>query len=168
MTAIARRLAELLVYPDQAAKLPAAEWPALLSVARAERLDGTLAARALASGASLPARVRVIFDDIGRDLEYEHIRAGWEIDRAEQALREVGCPVVLLKGSAYLSADLEAARGRRIGDLDILISREALGDAEAALLRAGWEWVKPDPYDDAYYRRWMHELPRSSTGSATG
>jgi hypothetical protein len=27
------------------------------------------------------------------------------------------------------------------------------------LLTAGWEWVKPDPYDDAYYRRWMHELP---------
>jgi hypothetical protein len=20
-------------------------------------------------------------------------------------------------------------------------------------------WVKPDPYDDEYYRRWMHELP---------
>ena len=30
---------------------------------------------------------------------------------------------------------------------------------EAALIAAGWEWVKPDPYDDAYYRQWMHELP---------
>ena len=28
-----------------------------------------------------------------------------------------------------------------------------------ALLEAGWEWVKADAYDDAYYRRWMHELP---------
>ena len=27
------------------------------------------------------------------------------------------------------------------------------------MLRAGWEWVKPDPYDDAYYRDHMHELP---------
>ena len=35
----------------------------------------------------------------------------------------------------------------------------ALDAVEAALLAAGWEWVKPDPYDDAYYRRWMHELP---------
>ncbi|HEY9090489.1 nucleotidyltransferase family protein, partial [Parasphingorhabdus sp.] len=24
---------------------------------------------------------------------------------------------------------------------------------------AGWEWVKPDPYDDQYYRDHMHELP---------
>jgi hypothetical protein len=30
---------------------------------------------------------------------------------------------------------------------------------QAALLEAGWEWVKEDEYDDSYYRRWMHELP---------
>ncbi|WP_164045505.1 nucleotidyltransferase family protein, partial [Serratia marcescens] len=46
-----------------------------------------------------------------------------------------------------------------IGDLDILVPRDRLDEVEAALLAAGWEWVKPDPYDDAYYRRWMHELP---------
>src|SRR3546814_1822972 len=34
-----------------------------------------------------------------------------------------------------------------------------MGEVEAARLGAGWEWVKPDPYDDVYYRRWMHELP---------
>ena len=34
-----------------------------------------------------------------------------------------------------------------------------IDEAEATLIAAGWEWVKPDPYDDAYYRRWMHELP---------
>ena len=28
------------------------------------------------------------------------------------------------------------------------------------MLDAGWERVKAaDGYDDAYYRRWMHELP---------
>ena len=46
-----------------------------------------------------------------------------------------------------------------IGDLDILVPRGSLDEAEAALLAAGWEWVKPDPYDDAYYRNHMHELP---------
>jgi len=39
------------------------------------------------------------------------------------------------------------------------VPRDALGAAETALLAAGWEWVKPDPYDDAYYREHMHELP---------
>ena len=35
----------------------------------------------------------------------------------------------------------------------------ALTRVEAALIAAGWEWVKEDAYDDDYYRRWMHELP---------
>jgi hypothetical protein len=66
---------------------------------------------------------------------------------------------VLLKGTAFAAAGLLAGRGRSIGDLDILVPRGVLDAVEAALLAAGWEWVKPDPYDDAYYRRWMHELP---------
>ncbi|MDB5709543.1 MAG: hypothetical protein JWL96_1613, partial [Sphingomonas bacterium] len=68
-------------------------------------------------------------------------------------------PLVLLKGTAFVAADLMAGRGRSIGDLDILVPRDRLDAVEAALLEAGWEWVKPDPYDDAYYRQWMHELP---------
>ena len=78
---------------------------------------------------------------------------------ARRALAPLGVPVVLLKGTAFAAAGLSAGRGRAIGDLDVLVPREALGAVEAALLGAGWEWVKPDPYDDDYYRRWMHELP---------
>jgi hypothetical protein len=87
------------------------------------------------------------------------MQALWEADRAQVALAPLGIPVVLMKGTAYVAAGLSAGQGRFIGDLDILVPRAALDDVEAALLAAGWEWVKPDPYDDAYYRRWMHELP---------
>src|SRR3546814_21131310 len=31
---------------------------------------------------------------------------------------------------------------------------------EAGLIGAGWVWVRPDPYDDQYYRRGMDEWPR--------
>ena len=78
---------------------------------------------------------------------------------ARRALAPLGVPVILLKGTAYAAAGLEAGRGRSIGDLDILVPRAALPDVERALLAAGWEWVKEDAYDDLYYRRWMHELP---------
>ncbi len=78
---------------------------------------------------------------------------------ARRALAAIGCPVVLLKGTAFVAAGLAAGQGRSIGDLDILVPRASLDAVEAALLAAGWEWVKPDPYDDVYYRRWMHELP---------
>src|SRR3546814_17950409 len=41
-----------------------------------------------------------------------------------------------------------------------ILFRASRPDAvEAGLIAAGWEWVKPDPYDDQYYRRWMHEVP---------
>ena len=78
---------------------------------------------------------------------------------ARRALAPLDVPVVLLKGTAFVAAGLGAGQGRNIGDLDILVPRDRLDEVEAALLAAGWEWVKPDPYDDAYYRRWMHELP---------
>ena len=39
------------------------------------------------------------------------------------------------------------------------IEAAALDAVQAALLDAGWEWVKESAYDDLYYRRWMHELP---------
>jgi hypothetical protein len=83
----------------------------------------------------------------------------WEAEMARRALAPTGMPIVLLKGTAYAAAGLAAGTGRSIGDLDILVPRARLDEAETALLAAGWEWVKPDPYDDAYYRRWMHELP---------
>src|SRR3546814_20445808 len=40
-----------------------------------------------------------------------------------------------------------------------VLFRSRLDAVEAGLIAAGWEWVKPDHYDDQYYRRWMHELP---------
>jgi hypothetical protein len=58
-----------------------------------------------------------------------------------------------------VAAGADAGMGRSIGDLDILVPRGSLDRVERALLGAGWEWVKEDPYDQLYYRRWMHELP---------
>ena len=78
---------------------------------------------------------------------------------ARRAIAPIDVPVVLLKGTAYVAAGLAAGDGRAIGDLDILVPREALDMVETALRGAGWEWVKEDAYDDLYYRTWMHELP---------
>ena len=41
-----------------------------------------------------------------------------------------------------------------------MVARDDLPEVEALLLdKGGWEWVKEDAYDDAYYRDHMHELP---------
>nr|WP_218845431.1 nucleotidyltransferase family protein [Sphingomonas melonis] len=133
------------------------DWIGLVTTARAEQLLGTLAYRL--HGLPLPEDVALLLADARAAAETGRRAALWEAEMARRALAPLGCPVVLLKGTAFVAAGLLAGRGRSIGDLDILVPRGSLDAVEAALLAAGWEWVKPDPYDDAYYRRWMHELP---------
>lgn len=150
-------LTQVLAEPQRARALDAADWTGVLSVARAEQLLGTLAHRV--DGLALPERVAAIMADARESAAHERRTALWEAEMARRALAPLGVPVVLLKGTAYAAAGLAAGQGRSIGDLDLLVPRAALTAVEAALLDAGWEWVKPDGYDDAYYRRWMHELP---------
>jgi len=151
----ARLLVRLL--RDPAAAADVRDWTSLIAVARAESLLGSLAFRL--EGAPLPAEVDALLAAARADADTGRRQALWEAEMARRALAPLGLPVILLKGSAYAAAGLEASAGRSIGDLDILVPRSALADAERALLASGWEWVKEDPYDDLYYRRWMHELP---------
>ena len=150
-------LVRMLRDPASVGALDADGWNRLLAAARAERLIGTLAYRL--EGVPLPDAVRPILDDARRDSGREAQQALWEADRTAQALRGLDVKLVLLKGAAYVAAGLHAGQGRFIGDLDILVPRDAMPAVERALIAAGWEWVKEDPYDDAYYRQWMHELP---------
>ena len=151
----ARPLLRLLA--DPASVRAVRDWTSLIALARAESLIGALACRL--EGLELPERSEVLMAAARRDSESARVQALWEAEMARRALAPLGVPVVLLKGTAYVAAGLEAGRGRSIGDLDILVPRTALPDVERALLAAGWEWVKEDAYDDLYYRRWMHELP---------
>jgi hypothetical protein len=150
-------LVRALADPASVASLGGAEWTALIAIARAEQLIGSLACRL--DGRTLTAPVAAILADARASAEEQRLRALWEAEMARRALAPLGVPVVLLKGTAFVAAGLDAGVGRSIGDLDILVPRAALPAVEAALLEAGWEHVKEDAYDDAYYRRWMHELP---------
>ena len=134
------------------------DWPSLISAARAEQLIGSLAFRM--QGRNLPARVEAVFEAARRDAAYARTQALWEAEMARRALAPLGVPVILMKGTAFHAANLEACIGRSVGDLDIMVPRARLDAVEAALLDAGWERMKEaDGYDDVYYRRWMHELP---------
>ncbi|MDR6115864.1 MULTISPECIES: nucleotidyltransferase family protein [unclassified Sphingomonas] len=151
------RLIALLREPGCARHLTASDWTAVLTVARAELLIGTLAYRL--DGLDLPPRVALCLADAKAAAEEGRRAALWEANRVAHALDPLGRPVILLKGTAFVAVGLAAGCGRSIGDCDILLPQADLDRAEAWLIEAGWEWVKPDPYDDLYYRRWMHELP---------
>lgn len=150
-------LARVMRDPAHAKVIDAGGWTSLIATARAEQMAGTLAYRV--QGLAMPDAVSRILADHRASAEQGRIAALWEAEMARRAIEPLGVATVLLKGTAFVAAGLSAGVGRSIGDLDILVSRERIREVEAALLAAGWEWVKPDPYDDAYYRQWMHELP---------
>lgn len=82
-----------------------------------------------------------------------------EIDNLVAALSGIVDRIVLLKGAAYLAAGLPPSRGRIFGDIDICVPRASLSVVEAMLGVFGWQPGSIHPYDDAYYRRWMHQIP---------
>ena len=150
-------LVALLRDPERADAVDPAHWTEVLAVARAETLAGTLAHRL--AGLALPDMVAGALAEARIDADEARRTALWEANRVALALRPLGHPVVLLKGTAFVAAGLAAGQGRGIGDCDILLPRKLLDHAEKLLVDAGWEWMKSDPYDDLYYRQWMHELP---------
>jgi hypothetical protein len=83
----------------------------------------------------------------------------WEVHLIREALANLGIPVILLKGAAYVMAKLPPARGRVFSDIDILVPKNCLNGVEAALMLHGWASIHLDKYDQRYYRTWMHELP---------
>jgi hypothetical protein len=161
LPAHARLLLECLVDPRRCVSLRESEWDVLIRSARSARLLGVLAGRI---GRLTPADA--LPEAVTRHLLAGQIEARFRRQKALLLLRSVeslitapGDPPILLKGAAYIMQGLAMAEGRLPADVDIMVRREHLGGVERALLDAGWEFEKTDPYDQHYYRAWSHELP---------
>lgn len=83
----------------------------------------------------------------------------WEIYHLKQVFHQLKIPLVLLKGTAYCAAGLNAGLGRIFNDIDILVPKAYLWDVKEALKWNGWFSESLDSYDKRYYEQWMHELP---------
>ncbi len=144
-----------------ALELSPREWQSLLSQARRARLLGRVAQHLQDRGEleHVPPAPRVHLDNALRRVRRQRDEALWEADCLRRAIGHLPTPIVLLKGAAYVLADLPPARGRLFTDIDILVSRDQLRAVEMALFAAGWIPGQLDPYDERYYRDRMHELP---------
>ncbi len=83
----------------------------------------------------------------------------WEVRDLYQILRGQNIDFILLKGSAYIWSENSAARGRLFSDVDIMVRKPSLEDAERVLVHSGWMGSTLNSYDQRYYRQWMHEIP---------
>lgn len=139
----------------------AQQWDELIRRAREADLLGTLAHRLAAAGrfADVPAAPRMHLESARVVGAAQHRAVAREVREIARALAPLSTPIILLKGAAYLIAGLPPARGRLFSDVDILVPKPLLPAVESALMLAGYATTHHHPYDQRYYRRWMHELP---------
>lgn len=133
----------------------------LLRVARASSLEARLYHLFAGVGAleKLDQRVRRHLSGAYTVAKRQQEIARWEVSEIHRALNPEHIPLILLKGAAYVMADLPSARGRLFADVDILVPRSRLKETEQSLFTFGWVAHGLDAYDQKYYRQWMHELP---------
>lgn len=156
-----RLLLAALKSPEKLPDVPSADWEVLLRVARRVRLLGRLEADLARAGLleRIPARAAAHLRAARNVIEHRKTLVSWEVNRLLWALNGLDIPLILLKGAGYVLADLPPARGRLFADVDLLVPEERIADVEARLVERNWFRMQIDPYDDRYYRVWMHEIP---------
>ena len=107
----------------------------------------------------VPEKARLQLDEVHTFLKRNQTDLRFEANRVTRALENLAIPIVLLKGGAYLLADLPPADRRMVSDLDIMVEKRNLDAVERELREAGWRMEDVTEYDERYYRRWMHEIP---------
>jgi hypothetical protein len=151
----------VLRQPSSAANLDLAGWDLLIRQGRRANLLARLANLFETAGLwhAIPEQPR-------RHLEAERFVADRrtqavrkELEHIREALTELDYPVILLKGAAYLAAGLPPSTGRHFSDIDLLVPKAAIEQAELALKMKGWSSTYHSEYDQRYYRQWMHEIP---------
>ena len=156
-----RLLLIAIKHPEGLPALPEADWDLLIRVARRVRLLGRLEAELNRTGlmSEIPARAATQLKAARNVIRHRGTLVAWEVNRILWALKGVDAPIILLKGAAYVLADLPPARGRIFADVDLLVPERRIQEIEEKLVSRGWMKLTIEPYDDRYYRVWMHEIP---------
>lgn len=136
-------------------------WDLVVRQAASAGLLARLAALARGAGveADLPVQVWRHMQAALMMAEQQQRAVRWELTELSRSLAALDGPVLLLKGAAYAAADLAPGQGRLFGDIDLMVPKAQIDQAEAALMLDGWATSHQDTYDQRYYRQWMHELP---------
>ncbi|MFZ4701078.1 MAG: nucleotidyltransferase domain-containing protein [Candidatus Methylumidiphilus sp.] len=154
-------LLDAILTPEKLPSLPPADWDLLIRVARRVRLLGRLEADLSNAGllGMIPAKAAEHLRAARNVIEHRRTLVTWEVNRLLWALKGTDVPIILLKGAAYMVAGLPPAPGRLFADVDLLVPEERVAGIEEKLVSKGWFKMEIDPYDDRYYRVWMHEIP---------
>lgn len=161
MTQAWSKLLRALREPAVMVDFDADAWDLVVRQAASAGLLARLGALARDAGVEvdLPLRVRRHIEAALTMAEQQQRAVRWELTELSRTLAALEGPVLLLKGAAYAAAGLAPGRGRLFGDIDLMVPKAQIDQAEAALMLGGWATSHQEKYDQRYYRQWMHELP---------
>jgi hypothetical protein len=146
--------------PACLAQIDTAGWELLVRQARRADLLPALALRLARSAAvTVPPQAQAHLDAATVLASAQRAEVLRELGHIRAALATVGVQPVLLKGAAYVAAGLPPSEGRLFNDIDLMLPKPLLPQAEAQLMLHGWATTHHSAYDQRYYREWMHELP---------
>lgn len=154
-------VASVLLDPASSLDLTLAQWDLLVRQGRRANLLARLACELENCGVlpKVPDAPRLHLVSATKMIDQQNVSMRWEVECIRQALEKTGIPAVLLKGAAYMVLGLPASVGRSFSDVDILVPKDRIGEVESQLMIHGWVGSHHDPYDQKYYRQWMHEIP---------
>jgi hypothetical protein len=155
-----RLLIAALRNPACLAQIDIGRWELLVRQARRADLLPALALRlARAAAVTVPSQAQAHLDAATVLASAQRAEVLRELAHIRSALATVGVQPVLLKGAAYVAAGLPPSEGRLFNDIDLMLPKRLLPQAEAQLMLHGWATTHHSAYDQRYYREWMHELP---------
>ena len=152
-------LAAALREPLRLAELSPADWDNLIPQARRAGMLARVAWLATHAGVEIGGRPGEYLEGAWVVAARQVQAVRFEVDRIHAAFQGSNIPVILLKGAAYVMVGLPCAAGRTFSDIDLLVPHAHLTTAERLLNFHGWAGGHHTPYDQRYYRKWMHEIP---------
>jgi putative nucleotidyltransferase-like protein len=154
-------LIDILQEPQLALGLSNAQYGQLIRQGRSSALLATVALNLETAGIleQIPTQVRRHLVSAISVCKKQFQDLAYEVKWLKQAHAATGEKLVLLKGAAYIQAELPVSCGRFISDVDILVPASGISPVEKSLNDFGWSSGKLDSYNERYYRMWMHEIP---------
>jgi hypothetical protein len=156
-----RQLFQYLCKPELARTLSPTGWQQVILVLREAKLLASFCVVAEQCDVLqyFPpyARRHLISARVYADRQAQQIH--FECSQLQQLFAAADIEVVFLKGAAYTLAQTANSAGRICSDLDVLVRREQLTQAETLLKQQSWRADPLTDYDQRYYRQWAHEIP---------
>jgi hypothetical protein len=154
-------LQRCLLEPNTIRELGQKQLNQLVSQGRTTRLLASLAVELQKADllSQLPTAVSRHFQSAILVHEKQKHDLAYDCEKIRQVLTANNEKLILLKGAAYLLAELPVGHGRLITDIDIIVPHRRIDEVESALNKKGWESSYCNTYNEHYYRKWGHEIP---------